>query len=189
MQDITIHVPETGGQRDASRKFLKASEIGPYTDDGTGATYYPVYDDATGALEKTVATAREGLKGFTDLLTGDMESDQNRIEADIHTAITMVPTNAENPVHVAALINIVTARQADLKQNFQEEELTAHPDDVKRIQQQLTEVSRLRSVLETHMNNLAAEASGEKELENISRSQVPPALDCQASNISSFSLQ
>ena len=122
------------------------------------------------AFDKTVEVTTDGLKGARDLLTGDLENDQGRIESDIHTAITMAPTNAENPVHVAALINIVTARQAELKQNFQEEELTAHPDDVKRIQQELTEVSRLRSVLETHLNNLAAEASGEKELENISRS-------------------
>jgi hypothetical protein len=160
VQEIEIHVPETGGQTDPSREFLSAAEVGPYTDDGTGTTSYPVFDAATGALEKTVQTTRDGLKGAVDLLTG--------LDAQIHTAVTMAPLNPENRVHVAALINMVAAKHAELKQLFQEEQLTSEPADVKRIQQELTEVARVRSVLETHLATLAAEASGEKVAENIS---------------------
>jgi len=185
-------VPDTGGQSDPTRPFLNAAEVGPYTSDSTGDTSYPeydtatgglkkvydvtvkpVYDATTGALKQVVETTRDGLKGSLDLLTGldadDMELNKSRIEAGIHTSVTIARTNPENRVHVAALINVVAAKQAELKETFQQEELIAAPSDVKRIQQELTEVARLRSVLESHMATLAAEASGEKELENISR--------------------
>ena len=154
-------MPETGGQTDPSRPFVKASEVGSYTEYGAKEPTYPVYDEAKGTLENTVQTFRDGVKGSLDLLTG--------MEDDIMTPITMVRTNPENRVHIAALINVVSAKQAELKQTFQEEELTADPADVKLIQQELTEAARMRSVLEAHMATLAAEASGEKELENISR--------------------
>jgi len=186
IQSASIHVPETGGQTNSRAggpsPFLRAENIGPYGSNETGETTYPSFDDIsppppppyddddgmgvldvpgdvlTGAAKAT----RDTLEGAADVLTG--------MESRIATPVMLTRTDPENRVHVAALINAVTARQGELKQLFQDVELTADPTEVKQLQTQLTEVARLRSVLENHLATLAAEASGEKELENISSS-------------------
>jgi hypothetical protein len=130
-----------------------------------------VYDAATGALKRAVKTTEDGLTGLRNLLVEegeDLEEDVEDATDAIFTRVTMTRTDLENPVHVAALVNIAAAKQAELKELWQNEQLTGDPDDATRIQKELTEVSRIRSVLETHMATLAAEKSGEKEMENIS---------------------
>ena len=165
VQEISIHVPDRGGRHDMSKGWMPATEINM-------APPIPVYNPAVDAVlepaEAVEETTEEATKGLLNVLN-ETWNEVTGMESNISTAVTLSQTDAENRVHVAALINAVAAKQAELKALFQAEELTAEPDDVKRIQQELTEVSRLRSVLETHLNTLAAEASGEKELENISR--------------------
>lgn len=156
VQSITMTVPDTGGQDSITKDFMRATELNVYMPNPVS----PVVKAAETVVETAEETADDivqGLRAFTGM------------ESSIATAVTLSRTDPENRVHVAALVNAVAAKQEDLKALFQEEELMGHPEDVKIIQQELTEVSRIRSVLETHLNTLAAEASGEKELENISR--------------------
>lgn len=183
VQSMTIHVPQTGAQRSVERDFLNAEDINPYgdvidpnvalspyggggDDDDMAPPPPPPPDDdepivpGMGILTGAAKATRDALEGAADVLTG--------MESRIATPVTLTRTNPENRVHVAALINAVAAQQAELKELFQDMELTGDPVEVKQIQRELTEVARLRSVLETHLAILAAEAAGEKELENIS---------------------
>jgi len=169
VQSITMTVPDTGGQDSITKDFMRATELNVYMPNPVS----PVVKAAETVVETAEETADDivqGLRAFTGM------------ESSIATAVTLSRTDPENRVHVAALVNAVAAKQEDLKALFQEEELMGHPEDVKIIQQELTEVSRIRSVLETHLNTLAAEASGEKELENIS-SDVHAAIGQSHSSI------
>lgn len=162
IQEIAIHVPDRGGRHAGT--WMSATDMGRGMET---APDYPVVEAAGDAAEAVVETAEAVPEGLVNTMKGAFKEVLD-MESEIATSVTLSHTDAENRVHVAALINAVAAKQAELKALFQAEELTAEPEDVKRIQQELTEVSRIRSVLETHLNTLAAEASGEKELENIS---------------------
>jgi len=146
LQSLSIHVPEIGGHN--NEEWHVASE-GRFMD------------------ERSLSSEEKGLvKALTDL-PGDLAMDTEEALMNVYTRYEHPPTDEENRVHIASLVNWLADHQKETSVAFVGGQMHAAPQDTARMQTRLTEIARMRSLLEGHIATLAAEEAGAIPRKNI----------------------
>lgn len=164
LESFRIHVPKTGGRTE--HRWYSASDI---------------RDSPISPDQESLVTTLSGLpRDLLDAGADTLNVPGNLMEAaadalDMETSITFEPTDPENRIHISALVGWLADHQQGLSTEYVGAQMKAPAEESKRVHVQLNDVSRMRSVLERHIQTLKAEEAGLQVPENIS-SEVMAAI-------------
>jgi len=159
LESLRIHVPKGGG-RDNHPWYTASQTMEAFRGPDTFAR-----GKDRSQLEQTLL--KTWSEDLTNLPADLMDAAGKTLETTAETVVEFEPTNAENRIHVAALVTWLADHQQSLSNGFVGAQMHVPPEQAKRMHAQLNNVARMRSLLDKHAKTLAAEEAGTQVPEDI----------------------